>query len=149
MKLNTQIRFGVRALFDIAYHNNGGPTRIASIAKRQKLSPDYLEQIFKKLRNTRILEGKKGPGGGYYLARRPEKITLREVIQAIDGPIDLVFCVGQLETGVEKCSLSKKCITTYIWKELSDNISTFFDSITISDLCRRAEKQGIIKEPDV
>src|SRR5438105_6818851 len=89
MKLSTKTRYGVRAVFDIAYHNSGHPTQARDIARRQEVPLRYLEQIFQELRRAHLVSAKRGPRGGYFLARPPESITLGDVVRAVQGPIDL------------------------------------------------------------
>jgi len=99
MKLTTKSRYGVRAIFDIAYHTGGLPAQIKDISDRQRISPRYLEQIFQKLKKAGILGSKRGPKGGYFLLRDPKDITIYEIISCTEGPIELVFCVGEDEEG--------------------------------------------------
>ena len=90
MKLSTKTRYGVRAVFDIAYHNAGRPTQARDIARRQEVPLRYLEQIFQELRRANVVDAKRGPKGGYFLSRAPEAITLGDVIRAVQGPIELL-----------------------------------------------------------
>ncbi len=91
MKLSTQSRYGVRGVFDIAYHGGGEGVQIKDIARRQEISPRYLEQIFQKLRNGGILLSKRGPSGGYSLAKGPEEITVGAIIRRADWPLFFAF----------------------------------------------------------
>ncbi len=151
MRLNTKIRYGVRAVFDIAYYAEGKCAQIKDISKRQKIPPRYLEQIFQKLKRAQIVRSRRGRSGGYFLVREPEKITIGDIIRATEGPIRLVFCNGFRKTPRfsirPNCNLKSncadKCITTPIWKELEDRISEFFDSISIKDLCQKGKKAGL------
>ena len=95
MKLSNKTRYGVRALFDIAYHNSGRPTQARDIARRQQVPVRYLEQIFQELRRARLVEAKRGPRGGYFLGRSPESLTIGDVVRAVQGPS---FAVN-LDTG--------------------------------------------------
>src|SRR3954468_23975310 len=90
MKLSTKSRYGVRAVFDIAFHNQGRPTQARDIARRQEVSLRYLEQIFQELRRAHLVDAKRGPKGGYSLSRSPENITLGDVLRAVQGPIELL-----------------------------------------------------------
>ena len=85
MRLSTKSRYGLRALFDIAYNAGGQPAQIQDISRRQDISPRYLEQIFQGLKKNGILKSKRGPQGGYCLAKSPEEITVRAVIEATEG----------------------------------------------------------------
>jgi Rrf2 family protein len=77
MRLSTKSRYGLRALFDIAYHHGTSPAQIQDISRRQQISPRYLEQIFQNLKRAGILKSKRGPQGGYTLARKPDHISAR------------------------------------------------------------------------
>lgn len=151
MKLTTKSRYGVRAIFDIAYHAGGLPAQIKDISERQRISPRYLEQIFQKLKKVGVLGSKRGPKGGYYLLREPKDITLYEIVTCTEGPIELVFCVGDTEEGEScesLCDFQGECPASPLWKEIGDKIADIFRQTTIQDLCRRAEKLGIERKLD-
>jgi Rrf2 family protein len=136
MKLSTRTRYGVRALFDIAFHNQGRPTQARDIARRQEVPLRYLEQIFQELRKANLVDAKRGPKGGYSLARAPETISLGDVLRAVQGPIALLADEHQTRNG-------HKAVTASVWKELSDKIASCFDAVTIQELCARAEASGL------
>ena len=146
MRLSTKSRYGVRALFDIAYHSVGLPTQIKDISRRQQISPRYLEQIFQRLKRAGVLGSKRGPNGGYFLLMDPAEITLGKVVRATEGPFELVFCIS--DNPRRKCPRAPSCVAKEMWKEISNEIGTFFDSITIEDLCRRAREMGVEREYD-
>ena len=93
MRITTTSRYGVRALFDVAYHGGGQPTQIKDISRRQKISQRYLEQIFNKLLKAGLLKSRRGPRGGYMLSRDPSEITVGDIISAAQGPIVPVRCL--------------------------------------------------------
>lgn len=146
MRLTTKSRYGARAIFDIAYHSTGVPIQIKDISERQEIPPRYLEQIFHKLKKANIVKSVRGPGGGYVLAKDPQRITIGDVIQAVREPIDPVYCVDDGTERNEKCSRAEKCVTRLVWKEAGEKITKFFDSITISDLCEKARDMGVKKD---
>jgi Rrf2 family transcriptional regulator, iron-sulfur cluster assembly transcription factor len=139
MKLSTKTRYGVRAVFDIAYHNSGRPTQARDIARRQDVPLRYLEQIFQELRRANLVDAKRGPKGGYFLSRTPESITLGDVIRAVQGPIELLTTDDEAPAGAR----SSKQVPADIWRELAQRVSGVFDSVTIRDLCARGEAVGI------
>ena len=94
MRLSTKSRYGLRALFDIAYNCGNMPAQIQDISRRQQISPRYLEQIFQNLKRAGILKSKRGPQGGYCLAKKPEEITVLEVLCATEQDVLLVDCSG-------------------------------------------------------
>ena len=145
MRLSTQSRYGLRAVFDIAYYGAGEGVRVKDIARRQEISPRYLEQIFQKLRDAGIVRSKRGPHGGYSLAKKPQDIKVGEIIRVTEGGLDPVFCVRPEKSG-KHCDRITKCVTRLIWKEAGETLEDFFDSITIRELCEKAEHLGIQKE---
>ena len=82
MKLSTKGRYGVTAMMDLAIHDNAGPVTLADISQCQGISLSYLEQLFSKLRKANLVEGVRGPGGGYRLSRPAEEINIAEIISA-------------------------------------------------------------------
>jgi len=152
MKLTTKSRYGVRAIFDIAYHSGGLPAQIKDISERQQISPRYLEQIFQKLKKAKVLGSKRGPRGGYYLLRDAKEISLYDIITCTEGPIELVFCVSEEEEdgacAAEVCKMKPNCVASPLWKEIGDRIADIFRQTTIQDLCRRAEDLGIDRKLD-
>jgi Rrf2 family transcriptional regulator, iron-sulfur cluster assembly transcription factor len=147
MKISTQSRYGLRALFDIAYHSAGQSTRVKDIAARQAISPRYIEQIFQKLKKGGIIRSIRGPAGGYCLIRKPEEITIGDIVRAAEGPIQLVFC-GNSKSATKSCQRTTECVTTDIWKEASSRLMAYFDSITLEDLCREAQAKGVERAMD-
>ena len=143
MKLSTKTRYGVRAVFDIAYHNQGRPTQARDIARRQEVPLRYLEQIFQELRRANLVDAKRGPKGGYFLSRAPESITLGDVIRAVQGPIELTTGADDGNAAAPNGAPSSKQVPADIWRELAQKIASVFDSVTIRDLCPRGEALGI------
>jgi len=88
MRLTTKGRFAVTAMIDVAMYSTNGPVTLAAVSERQKISLSYLEQLFGKLRRCGLVASVRGPGGGYRLAGPAEKITVADIIVAVDEPID-------------------------------------------------------------
>ena len=80
------------------------------------------------------------------LAKDPQKITVGDVIKAMREPTDPVFCVDSVKLSTKSCKRADECVTRLVWKEAGDKINTFFNSITISDLCERASNMGVKKD---
>lgn len=147
MRLSTQSRYGVRAIFDIAYHSEGLGTQVKDISRRQGISQRYLEQIFQKLKKAGILGSKRGPTGGYFLNKKPEEITIGEIVRITEGGIDPVLCLDP-EDSSQPCEKSGECVTQVIWNEAGNRLKKYFDSVTIKDLCKMAQEMGLKKELD-
>jgi len=147
MRLSTKSRYGVRAIFDIAYHSDGIETQVKDISRRQGISPRYIEQIFQKLKKGGIIGSKRGPSGGYFLNKKPEEITIGEIIKITEGDINPVICIDAKDRK-KVCDKSGECVTQFIWKEAGKRLKEYFDSVTIEDLCKMAKEIGIKKELD-
>jgi Rrf2 family iron-sulfur cluster assembly transcriptional regulator len=145
LKLSTKSRYGLRAIFDIAYHSKGKPTQVKDISRRQGIPPRYLEQIFRSLTRAKIVGSKRGPRGGYFLLKNSGEITIKEIINASEGPIEVVPCTGGIPPLV-KCHRAEHCAARTIWVEARDILSKFLESLTIEDMCTRARQLGVMKE---
>jgi Rrf2 family transcriptional regulator, iron-sulfur cluster assembly transcription factor len=144
MKLSTEIQYGVRALCDIVYHAAGSPAQVKYISERQAISPRFIEQIFQKLKKGGLIKSIRGPLGGYYLTRRPEEISIGDVIRSVDGAdIHLVFCSGKRKGSKKVCEKFGKCVVSDVWSEASKRLMDYFDSVTISSLCEEARRRGV------
>lgn len=147
MRLSTKSRYGLRALFDIAYNSGNLPAQIQDISRRQNISPRYLEQIFQALKKKGILNSKRGPQGGYCLARNPDEITVRDIVQATEGDTLLVDCSGG-KKNKQHCGFDGGCVTQTVWDEASRELNRLFGSITLKTLCDRGHAIGIKREQD-
>ncbi len=119
-------------MLDLALHYEQGAVTLADIARRQGISLSYLEQLFARLRRHGLVDSIRGPGGGYNLAKEPEKISVAEIIVAINENIDATRCGGD-----KNCADDEVCLTHYLWQKLSERIHEFLDGITLADLVAR------------
>ncbi len=138
MKLSNKGRYGVRALFDIAFHNEGRATQIREIADRETIPVRFLEQIFQDLKKAGILGAKRGPRGGYHLARPAAEISLGDVFRALEGPI--VVCSSEEEAREGRADEDAPAA---VFKELAVSIASCFDSISIADICDKGTSFGL------
>ena len=120
MKLTTKGRYAVTAMLDLALHFEQGAVTLSDIAKRQGISLSYLEQLFAKLRRNGLVDSIRGPGGGYNLAREPSRISVAEIVLAINENIDARRCGGE-----QNCAQDERCLTHQLWEDLSERIHTF------------------------
>jgi Rrf2 family protein len=148
MRLSTKSRYGLRALFDMAYHAGTLPAQIKDISRRQNISPRYLEQIFQDLKKAGLLKSRRGPQGGYLLARKPHEITVMDVIHATEGEMALVDCVKSGKGDKKSCEFDNQCITRQVWAEASRKLNEYLGTVTIKELCDRGSKMGLEKELD-
>lgn len=138
MKLTTKGRYAVTAMLDLALRYDKGAVTLADIAKRQGISLSYLEQLFAKLRRSGLVDSVRGPGGGYTLAMEPAKISVAEIIMAINENIDATRCGGE-----KNCHGDETCLTHQLWEDLSTRIHEFLNGITLGDLVTKPHVQEV------
>jgi Rrf2 family iron-sulfur cluster assembly transcriptional regulator len=133
MRLTTKGRFAVTAMIDLAMRQGTGPVTLSGISQRQAISLSYLEQLFGKLRRHEIVESIRGPGGGYSLARAAEKVTVADIIIAVDEPIDATQCGGK-ENCAGTAAHGARCMTHELWTTLNEKMVDYLDSVSLQDL---------------
>src|SRR5208337_5634236 len=142
MKISTKSRYGLRAVFDIAYHSAGLSTQVKEISARQAISPRYIEQIFQKLKKAGIIKSIRGPSGGYYLAKKFEEIRVGDIVRATEGSVHLVPCAAPRPTSKKACDRIEQCVVRDVWAEASQRLLAYLDSVTLQDLCTEAQSRG-------
>ena len=136
MKLSTRVRYGLRALVELAEMQKDVPVLLDSVASRQEISRKYLDAIFSRLRSAGIVRSSRGAGGGFQLTRPPDQITLADVYSGLEGSIHLVDCVDR----GHQCGYRDLCPTWEVWADLSELMRDFLDSITLADLVRKKQE---------
>lgn len=139
MRLTTKGRFAVTAMIDLAMRHGQGPVTLAGISDRQRISLSYLEQLFGKLRRHALVDSVRGPGGGYCLARELETISVADIIQAVDEPIDATKCGG-----MGNCHDDLPCMTHDLWTNLNVKIFDYLQSVNLAQL---VAAQGVVPKP--
>ena len=134
MKLSTKGRYAVMALAELARTKGDSPVSLAHIAEGQQISQEYLEQLFAKLRRAELVESVRGPGGGYRLARDPDRIAISDIVLAVDEPLRVTRCTGD---AIDGCVGGEKCITHELWAALGRHIHGFLSSVTLGDVVNR------------
>ncbi|MCM1244205.1 MAG: Rrf2 family transcriptional regulator [Roseburia sp.] len=133
MKISTKGRYGLRAVIDIAIHGENDPVSLSDIAIRQDISISYLEQLIAKLKKAHIVTSVRGAKGGYSLAAPMNKISVGEILRALEGNLSPVNCSEVTENG-NPCKESEQCITKIVWRRISDSINNAVDNLMLSDL---------------
>ena len=139
MRLSTKGRYAVTAMLDLALNGSEGPVTLADISENQGISLSYLEQLFASLRSKGLVRGVRGPGGGYYLGRASDEISIADIICAVDEWVEFTRCSGK-----QNCHDGQRCLTHSLWDDLSQQIFIFLSDITLADLVER----GIEREED-
>lgn len=129
MKMSTKGRYGLRALIDLAVCENGEPIKLATIAQRQHLSLNYLEQIFGVLRRAGLVKSIKGANGGYCLAKKAEDITVKEVLETLEGGFSIV---DMPEVGEQ--DYVKRAIQSLVWEQINKNVNDLLEERTLRQL---------------
>ena len=129
MRLTTKGRYAVTAVLDLAFHEDNGPVSLAAISERQHISLSYLEQLFARLRRNGVVKSTRGPGGGYTLNRDATEISVSDVILAVDESCQIAAC-----DDTESCHGDYQCLTHDLWNELSNEIRTFLDGISLAEM---------------
>ncbi|MBQ3334786.1 MAG: Rrf2 family transcriptional regulator [Eubacteriaceae bacterium] len=140
MKLSTKGEYGVLAMCELAARHGEGPISVKDIADKQGLSDAYLEQLFARLKKTHLIKSMRGAKGGYVLTRDPSDITVGEVIDALEGPIEISPCVGGANADF-KCDKTAACATRGLWMEVHQSIRNVIDNRTLGDLVSAVSKE--------
>ena len=130
MKISTKGRYGLRILMDLAIHQSDKPRLIRDIAKSQQISEKYISRLVIALRKAGLIRSVRGVNGGFHLDRKPEDITLLEVVEVMEGPLSIVDCV----TVPKKCSHHANCAPREIWCKLNEDIRAIMSRTTLADI---------------
>ena len=133
MRLSTKGRYGTRAMVDLALHSKNGPVSSRDIAERESVSRGYLEQILLRLSARNLVRPVRGRAGGFLLSRPPSQITAAEIVEALEGPINVVDCTEDPAC----CERSYFCVTRDVWSGVSRAIDTHLSGITLADMAGR------------
>jgi Rrf2 family protein len=144
VKLSNKGRYAVRALFDIAYFNDGKPTQVKDIAEREGIPPRFLEQIFQDLKRAGLVGSKRGPQGGYSLLAEPAEISVGTVLRVTEGSVSLG---EEREDEADDGVVSACDITEAVFDQLSEKIQACLDEVSLQQLCKLAEQRGLPKGP--
>ncbi|KMJ93100.1 transcriptional regulator, partial [Clostridium botulinum C str. Stockholm] len=126
MKLSTKGRYGVRAMVDLAINYSESPVSIKSIAGRQNISELYLEQLFSPLRKAKLIKSVRGAQGGYVLSKHPKEISVSDIIDVLEGPIEISSCIDSGE-----CNNMEVCPSRLLWEKIKNSIDEVTKSITL------------------
>ena len=132
MKLTTKGRYAVMAMADLASYARGKPISLSEIALRQNISLSYLEQLFLKLKNKKLVKSTRGSNGGYILDKPASQIKLSNIIYAVDETVKTLNCKKSSKRGCNHKTM--KCITHDLWDDLEQHINSFFEKVKLEDL---------------
>ena len=137
MKLTTKGRYAVMAMVDLASYQNDKPVSLSDISLRQNISLSYLEQLFSKLKNEKLIRSVRGPSGGYVLEKNPKDIKLSNIIFAVDEQVRTLNCKKDSKRGCNGRTM--KCMTHNLWQDLEQHINNFFENVSLNDLLKKKQ----------
>jgi Rrf2 family transcriptional regulator, cysteine metabolism repressor len=132
LKLSTRSRYGLRLIFELGLNYGKGPLLLKEIAKREDISERYLGQLVIPLRNAGLIDSVRGANGGYLLKKSPAEISIKDIIETLEGDLSLVDCVK----GDSSCSRLSFCATRAVWVSLAEKIKQALGASTLEDLLR-------------
>ena len=130
-------QYALRALFELATRTDAGPTRIEDVAKAQAIPQRFLEVVLNELKHAGLVEARRGPRGGYLLARSPRDITVADVVECCQGKFTPVDCLG--DSGPADCTFKGECVFLGLWEEVREAVNHVYGSTTLQDLVDRDE----------
>jgi Rrf2 family protein len=147
MRLSKRGEYGLRAMIDLATWDHGSTAvQIKDIAEREQIPPKFLEQILLTLKNAGLLHSKMGVGGGYYLAKAPDQISLGSIIRILDGPLAPVRCVSQMAYEPCGCPDEETCGLRLVMSDVRNAIADILDRTTLEDVTQRVEAARLLRE---
>ena len=138
MRFSLQVQYAICALFDLAYNGSDEPLQVRVISERQEIPLRYLEQIFQRLRRAGLVASKRGPGGGYALARPAPEVSLREVIEAVEGPLGEALEMPPAQ--------SSEARPAFLWQVLAERLGRALAEISLEALCHEAVRAEVPRE---
>lgn len=142
MRISMKGVYAVRAMVDLAVQSQNYPVTLANISVRQDISQHYLEQLFMKLRRAKLVRSVRGPGGGYLLSKRPEEISVWDILVAVDENLIPADCGEAAYDEVNSCHRVSNCAVRGLFMELSANIHAFLGKVSLASLCDENNRLG-------
>ena len=139
MKLTTKSRYAINALAELFIYSSDNPVRLKDISDKQNIELSYLEQIFRKLRLAGIVKSIRGRNGGYVYASDPSKISIKQVMDAVEEDLDATNCAG-----ASSCFEGKQCSSHKLWDELNNVVDAYLSKIFINELADLQDRTHIL-----
>ncbi len=138
MKISTKGRYGLRILIDLAMNESPKPRLLRDIAMSQQISEKYISRLVIDLRRKGLVRSIRGVNGGFHLGKKPQDVTLLDILEAMEGPISIVDCV----TAPSKCKRNAHCAARGIWLQLNEGIRGLMGKITLADILEACYRQN-------
>lgn len=143
MRLTTKSRYGTRLVVDLAVYGKKKSVPLSEVARRQKISIKYLEQLVRKLKQAGMIKSQRGPHGGHSLAKSPSGITVGDIVRTLEETTAITDCA---ETDARQCGICNQagdCLSRWVWVEASRAMFECLDNITVADLLQNPPSQGL------
>jgi Rrf2 family cysteine metabolism transcriptional repressor len=145
MRMSTRGRFGLRALLYLAAVYDDRPVSVSEVAHAMDVSPDYLMQLFVRMRRSGLLESVRGPNGGFKFAKPKNVVTVGDIIRSVEGSLSPIDCIREDASGCVRefdssdiCSKAPACLSRVAWLDITRKIMGIFDSVTLTDILANA-----------
>ena len=126
-------KYGLKAMLALAKEQGRGPVLIGALADHDRIPKKFLETILLELKHRGLVQSKKGPHGGYQLSRSPDRISVGEIIRALDGPLALVSCVSQTAYApCDECVTERDCVVRRVFQQVRDETARILDGTTLA-----------------
>ena len=145
MRITTKGRYALRAITNLALAAEatpGKPKAIKNIAAEEEISPEFLEQIFFKMKKAGIIESIRGPGGGFTLTKNPGDVNVKDIFLAVDEGLDLTPCTT---CGEATCAKVDTCLVHDVWREASEHINRFFESMSLKKIMENSRSSSMAR----
>ncbi len=144
MRISTRGEYGIRAMLELAACYGGGYVQSGDIARVRDIPANYLYQLLITLRKAGLIRSRRGPKGGHMLARPPERVSLAEVVIALEGPLAPVSCV---EDGVySECRFVEECVVRDVWERVTEATREILEETTLGSLAEAERRQRRVGE---
>lgn len=130
MRITTKGRYALKAILFLANNAQGSPISIKEISGAEKISPEFLEQLFFKLKKAEIISSVRGPGGGFSLAKPLEEVSVKNIFDAVGEGLDLTPCTS-CNDDTPPCTEIDECLSYDVWKSAADQIQGYFSGLTL------------------
>lgn len=141
MKITTKGRYALRAVIHMAVNGKENPISVKNITDIEDISPIFLEQIFTRLKKGGIIHSIRGARGGFYLARTPEEITVKDIFLAVDESLTITPCSEGISEG--ECHKTPGCICGKFWQDTAVELYQYFDKVSVAEIIRRYGTDGV------
>lgn len=143
MKITAKGRYAVTAMLDLALHSEDGEVALTAVSARQDIPASYLGQLFSQLCRSGLVASRRGPGGGYKLAKASDDISVADVICAVDESVDSTRCGGRAD-----CQGNQRCLSHGLWEGLNHRIYDFLSATSLAAVLAEREAIKVAKRQD-